>query len=75
MGFSAGVGLPYIEKLNSTLLISLIILLLTSSIGIYFLRETKSEMLLFNYSSEITGLSIEENRQRQLTTVTKNNQS
>ena len=53
MGLISGIGLPFVEELNYTLLIIIILIFIASSIGIYFIRETKEERELFNLFSEI----------------------
>jgi hypothetical protein len=42
-GLAAGMGLPFIKELGTELIILIILIYLTASVGIFFLRETKHE--------------------------------
>lgn len=48
LGVTGGIGLPYIKELNSELIVILILLFVSSTLGINFLRETKNEYALRN---------------------------
>ena len=48
-----GMTLPFIKELNSELIILLVLIYLTASIGVFFIRETKTEEQLRNIYSEI----------------------
>lgn len=42
-GLVGGIGLPFIDSLNSVLILIVLLLFVKSSIGIFFIRETKRE--------------------------------
>jgi len=52
-GMLGGMTLPFIKELNSELIILLVLIYLTASIGVFFIRETKTEEQLRNIYSEI----------------------
>ncbi|CDW88626.1 organic cation transporter [Stylonychia lemnae] len=52
-GMIGGMGLPFINQLSTELLIMIVLIFLTASIGIFFIRETKNEEQLRNIYTEI----------------------
>lgn len=48
-----GLGFPFINELNTALLLIILLIFLTAAIGTFFLRETKFENELKNLYSDI----------------------
>eukprot|EP00347_Sterkiella_histriomuscorum_P024468 403331012 len=53
LGMLGGISLPFINGLSTELLIVIIMIFVTSSIGLFFIRETKNEEQLRNIYTEI----------------------
>jgi disulfide bond formation protein DsbB len=43
VGIIAGVGLPFVPEMNSQLLVVIVLIFLSASLGIYFIKETKQQ--------------------------------
>lgn len=53
LGFVSGLGLPFLQGLSTSLLVVVILIFLSASVSVYFLRETKGEECLRNLYDEI----------------------
>ena len=53
LGLMGGIGLPFFNSLSTVLLLFILIIFINSSIGSFFVRETKREQELRNLYSEI----------------------
>jgi hypothetical protein len=53
IGIISGTSLPWVKDLNTELLVLIIIVFITSALGVYFLRETKTEFTLRHLYTDI----------------------
>ena len=52
-GCVAGLGLPFINELNTTLITLIILIYISGIAAVFFFRETKDEYLLKDFYEEI----------------------